>query len=206
MSAEENKGIVRREIEEVFSKGNKEERINRNGIDLDMLRETVEGIRHHPEAGTVTVCTRHRWDGGFAVDGRAETVEQAGEVETRTHTFRTDWPKPWGSDSGPTPGAESFMATLGACVATTYIAKATLQGVAIDELEVTVEGRVDLQGLFEIGSACPRFSEIAVTVDVRSDADDAVLDSLGQTTSCTSPVYDSLANPVPLQLRVRRLS
>jgi uncharacterized OsmC-like protein len=124
---------------------------------------------------------------------------------TRTHTFRTDWPEPFGSDSAPTPGGESLMAVLGACVATTYIAKAALQGVPIDELEVTVEGQVDLQGLFEFGSACARFSNITVTVGVRSDADDAVLDGLGQTTSRTSPVYDSLANPVPLQLRVRRL-
>ncbi len=205
MSAEENKGIVRREIEEVFSKGNKEERMNRNGIDLDVLHETVEGIRQHPEAGMVTVRTRHRWDDGFAVDGRSEAVEQAGEVLSRTHTFRTDWPEPWGGDSGPTPGAESLMATLGACVATTYIAKAALQGVRIDALEVTVEGRVDLQGLFELGSACSGFSDITVTVDVRSDAEDAILDGLGQTTSRTSPVYDSLVNPVPLQLRVRHL-
>ena len=179
--------------------------MNRNGIDLDILGETVKGILRHPEAGTVTVRTRARWDDGFAVDGRSEAVVQAGEVETRTHTFRTDWPEPFGSDSGPTPGAESLMATLGACVATTYIAKAALQGVEIDALEVTVEGRVDLRGLFELGSAYPRFSDVTVTVGVRSEADDAVLDGLGETTGRTSPVYDSLANPVSLQLRVRRL-
>lgn len=179
--------------------------MNRNGIDLDLLNETVEGIRQHPEAGTVIVRTRSRWDDGFAVDGRSEAIEQAGEVETRTHTFRTDWPEPWGGDSGPTPGAESLMATLGACVATTYIAKAALQGVAIEALEVTVEGRVDLQGLFELGSARSRFSDVTVTVGVRSEAEDAILDGLGQTASRTSPVYDSLTNPVPLQLRVHRL-
>ncbi len=179
--------------------------MKRNGIDLDVLHETVEGIRQHPEAGAVTVRTRSRWDGGFAVDGRSEAIEEAGQVLSRTHTFRTDWPEPWGGDSGPTPGAESLMATLGACVATTYIAKAALQGIMIDELEVTVEGQVDLQGLFEIGSTSSRFSDITVTVGVRSDADDAVLTGLGQTTSRTSPVYDSLVHPVPLQLRVRRL-
>lgn len=134
--------------------------MNYNGIDLDVLGETVEGIRQYPEAGTVTVHTRHRWDEGFAVDGRSETVEQAGQALTRTHTFRTDWPEPWGGDSGPTPGAESLMATLGACVATTYIAKAALKGVAIDALEITVEGQVDLQGLFELGSACSRFFDV----------------------------------------------
>lgn len=179
--------------------------MNRNGIDLDVLQETVEGIRQYPEAGTLTVRTRHHWDGGFAVAGRSEAIEQAGQVVTRTHTFRTDWPEPWGGDSGPTPGAESLMSALGACVATTYIAKAALKGVPIHALEVTVEGRVDLQGLFELGSACSRFSDITVTVGVRSDAEDAALDDLGQTTSRTSPVYDSLVNPVPLQLRVQRL-
>jgi hypothetical protein len=49
-------------------------------------------------------------------------------------------------------------------------------------------------------------SDVTVTVGVRSDADDSVLEELAQTTSRTSAVFDSLANPVPMQLLVERLA
>jgi len=180
--------------------------MNRNGIDIELLHGTIESVREHPEAGAVAVRTRQRWDDGFAVDGRIEEMEQAGEITRRTHTFRTDWPEPYGGNTGPTPGLESIVAAVGACVATTYVAKAALRGVRIDALEVSVEGRVDLQGHFELDSAPARFSDITVTVGVRSERGDAVLADLGKTTALTSPAYDSLAHPVSIGLSVQRLS
>jgi uncharacterized OsmC-like protein len=176
-----------------------------NGLDLDLLQGAVDGIREHPEAGTVIIRTRHRWDDGFAVDGFAEEIEEAGEVTARRFRFRTDWPPSVGGrDSGPSPG-EAVLAALGGCVAMTYITKAASRGVAVDELEVTIEARVDLQGVFELDSVRAGLSGAMVTVRVRSDADDALLDDLGRTVTRTSAVYDSLANPVPMQLAVQRL-
>jgi hypothetical protein len=48
--------------------------------------------------------------------------------------------------------------------------------------------------------------DVDLTLHVHSSADDAVLKELGQTVTRTSPVYESLAQPVPMQLSVRRLS
>jgi hypothetical protein len=42
--------------------------------------------------------------------------------------------------------------------------KAGLRGIEIDELEVRIEGQVDLRGVFEIDSARPALSNISVTV------------------------------------------
>jgi uncharacterized OsmC-like protein len=178
-----------------------------NGIPIDHLQGFVDAMRKRPEAGAVTVRTTHRWDDGFAVDGNCETLEQAGEVLTRTHhTFRTDWPAPLAGDTGPTPGAESILAAVGACVATTYVARAALAGIALEELEVTTQGYVDLRGLFEVGSVPPRFSKIEVVVRVAGDADEDALEALGDAASRSSPAFDSLANPVDVSLRVERLA
>jgi len=87
----------------------------------------------------------------------------------------------------------------------TYIIKASGRGVRIDELEVTIEARVDLQGALELDSVRAGLSDVTITVRVRSDADDSVLDELAQTTTRTSAVFDSLANPVPMRLLVQRV-
>lgn len=177
----------------------------RNGIDPDQLREMVEAIRAEPEAGTVMIRTRHGWDEGFAVDGQAEELENAGEVTRRTFTFRTDWPpEAGGRDSGPTPG-ELVLAALGACLASTYATQAAMRGVDIDELEVTLEAAVDFRGQFELAPVRPGLAGVKATVAVRSEADDAAVETIGQAVGRTSPVYDTLASPVPIELTVERL-
>jgi len=176
-----------------------------NGLDLDLLQGAMDVIREQPEAGIVTMRTLHRWDDGFGVDGYAKEVEEGGEVTSRRFTFRTDWPvEVGGRDSGPAPG-EALIGALGGCVAMTYITKAAHRGVTVDELEVTIEARVDLQGTFELDSVRAGLSDVTITVSVRSDADDATLEQLAQITSRTSGVFDSLANPVPMKLLVQRL-
>ena len=177
----------------------------RNGIDLDQLSGMVEAIRAEPEAGTVIIRSRHRWAGGFAVDGRAEELENAGEVTPRTSTFRTDWPpEAGGRDSGPTPG-ELLLAALGACLASTYATRAATDGIDIDELEVTLEAPVDFGGLFELAAVRPGLAGVKATVAVRSEAGDAALEALAQSARRTSPVCDTLAGPVAIELSVDRL-
>jgi uncharacterized OsmC-like protein len=179
--------------------------MERNGLDLEVLQDAIDMIREQPEAGMVTIRTLHRWDEGFGVDGYAKEVEEGGEVTTRRFTFRTDWPSEIGGrDSGPSPG-EVLLGALGGCVAMTYVTKAASRGVPIDELEVAIQARVDLQGTFELDSVRAGLSDVTITVAVRSDVDDTVLDELARATRRTSAVYDSLANPVNMQLLVQRL-
>jgi uncharacterized OsmC-like protein len=177
-----------------------------NGPDVDLLRGAVEELRSSPDAATVTIRTRHRWDQGFAIDGYAHEFEEAGEVTARSFRFRTDWPPEIGGrDTGPSPG-EALLGALGGCVAQTYITKAALRGVDIDELEVMIEAHVDLRGAFELDAVRAGLAGAIVAVRVRSDSDDAVLDELGRTVTRASAVYDSLANPVRVQLEVQRMS
>lgn len=179
--------------------------MERNGIDTDLLEGFIGTMREHPDGGVVRVRTRHRWDTGFAIDGASEELAQFGQGQPRAHhTSRTDWPTPLSTDSGPTPGAEGVLATVGACVATTYVAHAARKGITIDGLEVVAEGSVDLHRLFEIDPDVPGVRGISLTVRVSSDADDAALEELGAQSGRTSPAYGAIATPVPVSITVER--
>ncbi|MFN2525811.1 MAG: OsmC family protein [Actinomycetota bacterium] len=176
------------------------------GIDLEMLGGAVGLFREQPEAATVTIRTRHLWDEGFAVNGRAEEIEEGGEVTKRSFRFRTDWPPEIGGrDSGPSPG-ELLLGALGACVAMTYVTKAATRGIQIDGLEVRIEASVDFRGVFELDSVRAGLSRAKIAVVVESSADDATLEEIAASTRRSSAVYDSIANPVPVDLSVRRRS
>jgi len=181
--------------------------MKRNGIDQELFDGWIADVRREPGSAATTVVTSHRWDDGFAVDNRCESLAEADESYPRDHhRVRTDWPAPFGADSGPTPGAELLCAALGACVTTTYAAKAAQHGVDIAELEVRVTGRVDLRGLLELDGVSAAFAGFDLTLRVHADATGDVLDKLGDITTRTSPVYASLAGRVPLRRTVERMN
>jgi len=176
-----------------------------NGIDMEVLDGYVAGMRH-TGPHTATARLRHRWKGAFAVEGHAEELEEGGEAMVRSHhRFRTDWPKPFSRDSGPTPGLEVVLGAVAACAATTCALKAAQRGIVLDELHVSVEGRLDMKGVFEIDDVRAGLTDAKVTLHIRSDADDAAIEALARNVRETSPVLDTLTRPVPLELSAERL-
>jgi uncharacterized OsmC-like protein len=59
-----------------------------------------------------------------------------------------------GENTGPT-GVETLLAALGSCIAGTYAAHATARGVERDDLEVELEGRIDLNGILQYARRAP---------------------------------------------------
>lgn len=175
-----------------------------NGFDLEALQTTVTTLRRQPLAGKATFRGRTVWDRGPAVDGCTEQMEQAGQVSERRFTFRGDHPPALlGFDTGPTAG-EVLLAALGACMSATYASHATARGIRLDELEVEVEGDLDLNGFLQLAPTRAGFAGIRARLRVRSDADDAALEELRQLSAKASPVYDSVANPVAITSTVER--
>ena len=135
-----------------------EERATRlNGFGLEQFEETGEAVKRQAEAGKLTWRGRVRWDGGFGVDARTGTIEQLGERMPRRFTLRGDHPpERLDQNTGPT-AVEALLAALGACVAGTLSRArdrtrphATARGGELEELELDVEGGIDLNGFLHL--------------------------------------------------------
>ncbi len=173
-----------------------------NGWDLEEFQATVETVKEQPEAGELIWRSRAEWDAGFGLDVHTEEIEQLGEVIRRKFTLRGDHPPELlGANTGPT-AVETLLAALGSCVAGTYAAHATARGIEIEELEVEIEGKIDLNGFLQLQPIRAGLSEAKARVRVKSDADEATLEELGRITTQASPVYDSVSNPVSTDLSV----
>jgi uncharacterized OsmC-like protein len=177
-----------------------------NGFDLEQEREAMETMRRQPEAGAITIRTRHRWQDAAAVDGSGREIEMAdGALDRGHHAFRTDFPRELGGqDGGPAPG-ESLLAALAGCIGSSYVASAAAEGIAIEAMEIDVAAQVDLRGTYGIDGVAARPSEIAVTLRVRSGAAPGELAAISEASKSHSPVADSLMHPVLLRLSVERL-
>ena len=177
-----------------------------NGFDLAALQSTVQSMQEHPEAGRVTFRGRTVWAGGPAGDGRAESMEQLGQVTPRHFTARGDHPPAMlGGDTGPTAG-EALLAALGSCLTATYASHATARGVLLHDLEVSVAGELDLNGFLQTAQTRAGFRSIEAVIRVRAEADDATLADLCRVTTLASPVFDTVSRGVPVTAAVQRLS
>lgn len=173
-----------------------------NGWDLGALNGAVEAVRQQPEAGKLTWRGSVTWDGGFGMDARAEEIEMLGHSIRRRFTLRGDHPPELlGQNTGPT-AVEALLAALGSCITGTYAAQATARGIALEELEVTIEGQIDLNGFFQLTPVPPGLSNVNVNIRVKADADETTLEEIRQAALKASPVYDSVTRPVPIKTTV----
>lgn len=181
-----------------------EARTQMNGWDLDDFQGAVKMVEDDPQAGKLTWRSHVEWDAGFGVDVRTDGIEQLGQVMPRKFTLRGDHPPELlGHNTGPT-AVETLLAGLGSCIAGTFAAQATAQGVEIRRLVVEIESPIDLSGMFRLRPVRPGLAGVDVRIHVDSDADEAALEEIRRATTEASPVYDSVANPVAIDSRVVR--
>jgi uncharacterized OsmC-like protein len=182
----------------------------RNGIDVDQLMATIGAIKEQPSVSTFTFHSTGKWENGTLNKARIADFVHNGERVERPQPFDLVGDEPpvlLGSNAGPN-AVELLLAALGFCYAVGYAANAAARGIDLDELRYEVEGDVDVQNFLGMTQDTrPGFSEIRAHVWVRSpNATPEQLTELCQYVQDTSPVKDSLANPVPIRTELEVLS
>ena len=124
-------------------------------------------------------------------------------VSIRQHGLTVDEPEALGgADNGPNP-VELILAALGSCQEITYRAYATVMGIPLDNVAVTMEGDIDLRGFFAVDeSVRAGYEAIRGTVRVESSASEEQLQQLRSAVNAHCPVLDMLTKPVPVELKL----
>lgn len=162
-----------------------------NGLNLEKLREIVRDVASQPDKAEElnNWRARVRWLGGF----RARAY-------VRDHTFTIDEPSDLaGVDTAPN-AVEYVLSALGGCLTVGFVLNATKNNIRIDDLEVSLEGRIDniltFLGLSDEGH--PGYREIAAKLYARSPADPKTIQDIWRKTIETSPVGNTLTRNVKI--------
>jgi uncharacterized OsmC-like protein len=164
-----------------------------NQVDLNAVGALIDKIKQDPSAAQIRYSAEVRWTGAF----RSEAVIR------RFAPIASDEPKGiGGTNSAPNP-VEQLLGALGNCLAVGYAINASLAGIAIADLRIDVEGDLDLNVLLGLD---PRteghagFSAIRVAVHLDTDADEAAVAALHAKVAATSPVGQTLSQPIPVEI------
>ncbi|WP_461862742.1 OsmC family protein [Thermococcus sp.] len=108
-----------------------------------------------------------------------------------------------GTDKGPNP-VEYLLVALAGCLNVTIRGIANEKGIIIHSLEFAVEGRLNpekFQGISKEGRA--GFTEVKVSVYLKSDAPKEKLEELIKEVEERCPVTDNLKNSTPVTITLK---
>jgi uncharacterized OsmC-like protein/TusA-related sulfurtransferase len=138
--------------------------------------------------------TRVHWDGGMRA-----------KVHCRNHSWWAGQPASFGLQDEAPSAVEYVLGALGACLAMGFQIHASRRAIKIDELEISLGGRIDNIFVF-LGTESQGhsgFAEITGTAYVQSDADEETLEEVWRTTVARSPVVNTLLRQADIKIALR---
>jgi len=176
-----------------------------NGVNVDQVFSTIDRIKEKPEIAHFSFRARNSWVSG--THNRATVKDFYGalqEDDSRTPlVFEIDEPPVLcGRNKGANP-VEYLLVALSGCLTTSLIAHASVRGMEIRKVESRYEGELDLQGFLGISEEVPvGYKNINIYFKIDADLSDAQKLELIEMAKKYSPVYNSVANPVPVSVKL----
>lgn len=175
-----------------------------NGVDTTTLFATIDAVRQTPEMATFQFRASNHWISGThnqsTIHGFHGALQEM--AHERPFVLAADHPSVLvGQDRGPTP-VEYLLHALAACLTAGIANIAAARGVTLTEVESTVEGDIDTQGILGLSDEVRNgYEGIRVRLRLRGDAPERLRQVVEQSRS-RSAVYDVLTNGVPVAILV----
>ncbi len=178
-----------------------------NGVNVDQLVGTINAIKGTPELAKFKFRSASQWDGGARGHTSIKSFFGAGQEDvSRKESFVLQGDEPavlLGTNAGPN-AVEAVLHALSSCLTVSFIYPAAAQGIKVESLEYTMEGDVDLHGFLHLSDRVrPGFQNIRVKAKVKADAPREKVQELLDYATKTSPVMDTLRNPVPVTVELQ---
>ena len=165
-------------------------------MDVDELRRTQAPLREQYKADPASAVTPLSARADFRDRPVTATVSGwAGPVRAGLH-------RATGGDGSDACSGDMLLEALLACAGVTLRSVATAMGVEVRSASLTARGVFDARGTLGIDRAAPvGVTDVVVTAELDTDADDTALARLASSTERYCVVGQSLAVPPRIELR-----
>ena len=173
-----------------------------NGVDLDVLMETVGAIQKDRDMGIARFRASNTWMNG--AQNRSEVTGFYGARQEIPHAkpFAMEADEPpilAGSDDGANP-VEYLLHALAACLTTSMVAHAAVRGIQIERVTSELEGDLDLNGFLGLNPDTAK-GFTGIRARFRVDAAPGDLEKIRELAGF-SPVFNTLVQGVAVQVDV----
>ena len=175
-----------------------------NGIDIDVLQNTVNAIQEEPELGKCRFHVTNKWLGANHNCTTVSSFYGAKQEIAHKQSFELHADEPAilaGQDQDANP-VEHLLHALAACVTTSLVAHAAVRGIHLEEVESEIEGDIDMHGYLGLSKDVPKgYTDIRIKFKVKSDEENTErLKRLAE----YSPVYNTLLHGTNVDIEIER--
>jgi uncharacterized OsmC-like protein len=111
-----------------------------------------------------------------------------------------------GTDRAANP-VEHLLHALASCVTTSMVYHAAARGIAIEQVESSLEGDLDLRGFLGLAPGVRKgYQQIRLTLRIKAAVTDGEFQELASLGPNFSPVFDSINMGVPILVSTERLA
>ncbi len=178
---------------------------SKNGVNVAHLLGARQALTDTPAAAKFQWRAQCDWVTG--THSRTTMLSYFGLGQEQSHrqmfAIDADHPEVFASqDNGATP-TEIVIAALASCLTAGVASVATNRGIQLRRVTAMVEGDMDLQGILGIdGDVRNGFEGIRITFDIDADATKAELEAVVAQSQKRSAVFDIVANPTAISVKV----
>lgn len=177
-----------------------------NGVSVTNLFGAINAITDNADISKFNFRAKGKWINGGHNQTIINDFDGACQTHTRSQPFVFDKDEPpvlLGKDKGANP-VEYALAALNGCLTTTLVYHAAAQGVKIEEVESTLSGDLDIQGLLGMSDKVRNgYEKIKVTFKVKADASEEKIKELVELAQTRSPVFDIISHPTPIEVSLQ---
>lgn len=171
-----------------------------NGVAPNDLQELIHTVAQDASQGQLAFQTTTSWVDGARSITRVQAFEWAGQAYARDFTLTIDEPEELGgTNMGPNP-QEVLLSALNSCLIATFVSLCSMQGIALEKVEITSVGKLDLRGFFRLEATVPAgYQELRWTLHVKGNATPEQFQQVYEATIAASPNFWNLAHPVSIK-------
>ena len=129
------------------------------------------------------------------------------KVYCRNHSWDVGQPASFDVQDTAPSAVEYVLGALGACLAMGFQIHASRRGIQVEGLEISLSGQIEnifvFLGVEQEGHS--GFRAITGTLYVQADADEEILADIWRHTLAASPVTNTLARPVTMDIALRQI-
>lgn len=178
--------------------------ITHNGVSVQELGALMETVRQKPALGRLTFRSRGKWINGAHSQSTFDSHHALGKEHKRATPIFLEADEPaslLGTELAANAG-ELVLHALSSCLSVTYAYNAAAMGIDIHSLSFELETDADLTGFMELDPKVrPGLSQIRVKVNLACNGSPEQVTELHDKVKRTSPIYDTLRNPVEIRLQ-----
>lgn len=170
-----------------------------NGLNIKQVKDFVNLVKENPKEGLMTFYSHSKWENGTKSLNTITGYKLGGKMkQKRKFTFTLEDPMGLGGTNSKAPGPIEFlMHSIGACITAATNESATLEGIELSKIRVSLESDLNLHGMFELDpNVRPGFLNLRVTVEIAGNADRATLKKAAFSGYELSGVSDTVKNGV----------